>query len=924
MQKTSSIILSIIVLLGTVCLNAAAVPGKIDVKIHIESADEPVAGAVAGFPDCGIFGVSMNDGTLTLKNVPSGKRILTVKMIGMVDYSAEIEVGKDMPEITVSMKESSFRLDDVVVTATSGAVGASTASSISRAAIDHLQATSLSDIMELLPGQLSSNPSLNSASKATIRQVSPDAMNSLGTAIVVNGAPMSNNANLQASNTATGGTLSSGFSSTAGSGIDLRQISVDNVESVDVIRGIPSVEYGDLTSGVIIVNRKAGVFPVMIRTKVNPTLVQASASKGFGLGKKRGAISADIDYASSLADERRPYQQYRRITAGMLYSNTFKESIRTTVGADLYSDLDAQKLDPSDVKYQRKRSSENMGIKFNSNLTWQLDRNFLKSLKFNLSGSFSKQTGYTQEIRGNFGYMVTSAMKDGTVAANVSGPVIDALGNQLTNTDKPGYSASTNILPYEFLTKMYTYGKPLNIFAKAVANMFTEFYGIGNKIIAGAEWKTDVNFGQGKVFDPLLPPSSGMRMRPFTEIPALNQFSIYAEDNISKTLLSRDLKVQIGLRYDMIQPGRTDMKMALSPRINASFEIVPKTLAIRGGWGITAKAPPLIFLYPDKAYYDFVNFSNIGQTDESRTLSMITTKVFDTSDASLKIAKNRKSEIGADLKIAGMRLSVTAFREKLTDGYSFGLDRSSFHVFELKKYEGTEREGTYPALKYNSSSNVVLSYMKPLNNKVNDTHGVEFDFDFGQIRPIRTSFVFSGAYMKTDMYSSSESYFQKNPDAGGKYKDIGIYASGDGSRYKRFSTNLRIIHNIPKIGFIVSLSLQTIWHDSQENLGTENIKPIAYLRADNLKYVEIKEGDPISADIQKQILENRLITESYKPLFLCNLRVTKEIGEIFGFTFFFNNVFNTNPLEESKRNPGNYLSSRNPSPFFGIEAWVKF
>ena len=38
-------------------------------------------------------------------------------MIGMVDYKAEVEVRKDMGIITISMSESSFRLDDVVVTA---------------------------------------------------------------------------------------------------------------------------------------------------------------------------------------------------------------------------------------------------------------------------------------------------------------------------------------------------------------------------------------------------------------------------------------------------------------------------------------------------------------------------------------------------------------------------------------------------------------------------------------------------------------------------------------------------------------------------------------------------------------------------------------------------------------------------------------
>ena len=75
------------------------------------------------------------------------------------------------------------------------------------------------------------------------------------------------------------------------------------------------------------------------------------------------------------------------------------------------------------------------------------------------------------------------------------------------------------------------------------------------------------------------------------------------------------------------------------------------------------------------------------------------------------------------------------------------------------------------------------------------------------------------------------------------YKDIGIYASGDGSRYSRFSTNLRVIHNIPKIGFVISMSLQTIWIDTQENLGTDNIRPVAYLSASNLKYVPVGEND---------------------------------------------------------------------------------
>ncbi len=925
---SKKLLLSVFLILSTTAYSAAA-GGKTDVNVLVVSkgTSKAVVGAVVGFPDYGIWGVSDAKGQSVLKDVPRGKTTLMAQMVGMVTVEKEIEVVSASDTVRIVMEENSFRLDKVEVVAKSNAAGASTSSTISRSAIDHLQATSLGDIMELIPGQLAGNPSLTSASKATIRQVTGDALNSMGTSIVVNGAPVSNNANLQVGNTATEGTLNTGFSSTAGSGVDLRSISVDNVESVDVIRGIPSVEYGDLTSGVIIVNPKAGAFPYQVRAKINPTLTQASLSKGFRLGEKGGTLSADFDYASSRADERRPFQQYQRITTNVLYSKTFREDVRTTTGLGFYSDVDAQKLDPSDKKYQRKRSSENMGFKFNTNITWQINRSFLKSLKFNASASYSRQKGYTQEIKGNFGYMVTSAMRDGTVASNVASPVTDALGNALTNTHLPGYAAATNILPYEFLTKMTTYGEPLNVFAKALANMYTEFWGIGNRIVAGAEWKTDVNFGRGKVFDPLMPPTGGIRMRPYTDIPALNQFSAFVEDNLSKKILGRELKVQLGLRFDMIQPTRSEGGNVLSPRINASYDIIPEVLKIRGGWGITAKAPPLVFLYPDNAYFDFVNYSNIGQSGVSadQMLSVITTKVYDTGNSDLKIARNRKSEVGLDFTFKDMRLSVTGYHERLTNGYSFGLDRSSFHIFELKKYRGTERDEDIPSLSYDKSTMVVLSYKRPLNDKVNDSKGVELDMDFGQIRAIRTSFVLTGAYMTTDIYSTAETYYMKNPDANtGKYKDIGVYASGDGSRYTRLSTNLRIIHNIPKIGFVVSLSVQTIWRDTHEYLGLENTVPIGYLSAQNLKYTPIKPWEEIiNPDIQKQILENRRIKESYPVLWLCNLRVTKEIGNFMGFTFFLNNMFKTNPLEQSRRNPGTYSSSRNPSQFFGIEAWIK-
>lgn len=85
----------------------------------------------------------------------------------------------------------------------------------------------------------------------------------------------------------------------------------------------------------------------------------------------------------------------------------------------------------------------------------------------------------------------------------------------------------------------------------------------------------------------------------------------------------------------------------------------------------------------------------------------------------------------------------------------------------------------------------------------------------------------------------------------------------------------------------------------------------------------LQPGDAINPDWQKQILENREIVDRYSPLWLFNLRLTKELKRFGGFAFFVNNLFMYTPLEESKRSPGTY-KTRNPEQFFGAEVWLKF
>ena len=87
-------------------------------------------------------------------------------------------------------------MKEVTVTATNSRSGKSTSSHISRSAMDHMQATSLYDVMSLMPGGISQNQDMSSAQQINIRQVSsssgPEApMNAMGTAIIRDGAPIS-------------------------------------------------------------------------------------------------------------------------------------------------------------------------------------------------------------------------------------------------------------------------------------------------------------------------------------------------------------------------------------------------------------------------------------------------------------------------------------------------------------------------------------------------------------------------------------------------------------------------------------------------------------------------------------------------------------------------------------------------------------
>ena len=317
--------------------------------------------------------------------------------------------------------------------------GESTASMISRQAIDHSQTSSLRDIMQLLPGAAITNPDLGSAHSITLRSVGGSDMNSLGTAIIVDGAPLSNNANMEGISATINGVSSSiaGTSVSAGGatpngGIDVRQLSTDNIESVEVIRGIPSVQYGDLTSGAVIINSKAGVEPLTIRLKADPKIYQVAASKGFKLGPDAGDLNVSGDYAYSNAKTTESYAHYRRFNLKGLWSKRFGD-LNTTTSLDLKFGKDTRDKNPDDIRTLLASGGTNLGYRISTNGTWNINRGWLKTFRYDLSNSFTWKESFHEQENINAVAIYTTNMQDGTTVADTPGrKLFDSAGRELT------------------------------------------------------------------------------------------------------------------------------------------------------------------------------------------------------------------------------------------------------------------------------------------------------------------------------------------------------------------------------------------------------------------------------------------------------------------------------------------------------------
>lgn len=885
-------------------------PISVTGKIMDASDSSILAGATVSIRELGLETLSSDDGVFVFKTVPNIRITITVEYSEYLP--AEIAISNSSVPVNIYLKRNSVALTEVVVIGVEDNKGGVTATRISRKAIEHLQAASLQEVLQLTPGAVVTNPSFTNVTRASIRQHEPDNLGSLGTAIVINGATLSNNANLQAINTATSGGSAS-FSTSSGSGVDLRAITADNIESVEVIRGVPSVEYGDLLSGAVIVKTKARKEPLQLKARFNPALTQFWAGKGLELNKNNGALFLDLDYTESLDSEINKYRNYRRITGSAQYSRALgarKIWFSNTTLALGYA-RDKYEMDPDYIADSASNFARDLSVRLSTNGAVNFNRKYSRKLEYVLSANYTGQEGYQQQ----------------QYTADITA---ESYATFNTVREVP-YLRST------YMSRMWVSGKPLNLNGRASNHFYFLTGGLNHSVLAGIEYKMDANYGSGKTFTrpPRNTSGAAFRERAYNEIPALHQAGIYIQDKITGNIGNARWQLTAGIRYDRVQPFGGDYNLsALSPRINTTYRI-PQGITFRVAYGVTSKAPILLYLYPENAYFDFYSLNHYA-TNPNERLAIIATRVYNSGNRDLKLTKNKKFEIGADIGLKAInptsRLSVTAYHEHTADGYSMSTTPGSVKFSNYPVYTVAERPADQkPILSSTVGTNTrFISFFIPTNNINRSNRGIEFDLDLGRFNAINTSFNISGAYTYTKS-KANENYILQQDLAGRVTTRIGVFAPGRGAINDRVITTMRAIHHIPQLRFIITLVGQTIWKESHQYIGYTAL-PVGYIPFDNegndpqIAYLtpkEISEIDPvIDADIYLNINDAYFVKESWKPLWLFNLKLTKEFKSGLNFSFFANNFINHRPLQAGTRYP-NVFTKRNIEIFFGSEISIR-
>lgn len=831
----------------------------------------------------------------------------------------------------IPLRQNATALGEVVVTARASD-GPVTSSIIGRDAMTHLQPNSIADLMELLPGGYAKDPNMGEANTITLRETGTMgaygaitknnnySISSLGTQFMVDGVPISTDANLQYSPLSD--TQSSASSSTVENnrnitnrGVDMRSISTDDIESVEVVRGIPSVEYGNLTSGLINIKKIRRAIPLTARFKADGYSKLFSLGKGLQLdGEGNSILNVDLGYMDSKIDPTDNFENYKRVTGALRYTlcGDRKEKIKWQWNSafDYSGSFDDSKSDP-DINYGRvdeyKSSYSRLALTNGFNVkmpkSWfkELDVNTLVSLQLDRL----RQTRLVAPQR--YG-IVPLSWSDGE------------------NEAQAVYA--------EYTAHYLCDGKPFNAYVKVKGVMgFKTPYTL-HTIKVGANWDLAKNFGRGQVYDmhhPLSVSGWSSRPRKYSDIPSLQNFSLFAEELMKANVGKCQLELMVGLRLNTLLGLERQFDMSgkyyADPRANLAWHLPkfklggkPMSISLNGGYGITTKMPTLNYLYPDKYYSNFICMAYYDTANpEQDSKFVVHTYVQDPTNYHIKPARNHKWEIRLDMDWNDNLLSVDYFRESMTSGFRYS---TIYGVYDYKSYDVSQMAAgkDYTTLPY-ENKRVLDGYQQSSNGSELVKQGIELAFTSQRIHCLRTRINVTGAWFHTRYTNSQPMYSPVTTVIDGtavRDKYVGLYDWNEGRENDRLNTNVTFDTQIPEWKLIFTTSVQCMWMIRTKQMW-KNGTPMVYISSEDGQlhaYTEDSQDDPYLMQLVRTYNEDQFKPFTVPMSMLINLKMTKEIGKYMRLSFFANKILDYLPDYTTNGK----VIRRNASPYFGVEA----
>lgn len=825
-----------------------------------------------------IYDLTEEDGTFELKGIKEGRYTMLVSVLGYEPQERVMDIKSSIKGLNIKLNPSSLDLKEVRVTAkASQSKSGSTTYKIGNQAIQQIQPMSVNDILQLVPGNKIGSTDYSQAAQVNLRNVGDEALqnvNSFGTAIIIDNNQLSNDANMQVYNSSLG---ESGGTSVANKGIDLRDIPASNIESVEVVSGVASAKYGNITSGAVIIKRKAGMTPWRVNLNSTPGSYQTGINKGFRL-KSGGFLNADFDYIYSNNNNTSRKKYYQRISSGLRWTREFSKKLSWTNNASFnYGfSFDGDRSDPDEII--EIFSTENRSHNYSLSNTGSL--NILGRTNYAISVNYTNQ------------YTNRKSIEDGPI------PIIESL-------TEGTYYTTYSPLSFEMNTELY--GAPLNINGRFDTEQIFNTGNIKHNTNIGLEYTYNRNFGKGKVLDNNGSVASitgpGSRETKFNNIPASKTYSLYMQDDINITGENAIYLLKLGARYNYM----LEKYHLLSPRISASARFFEK-FRIRAAYGISYKAPSMLQLHPAPTYFDLINIGHYAN-EESRQLAVVTTYIHQPQNEQLDPSRGETFEGGFDYQHKDWSFRLTAFQKKITDGIS---THSLLKAYEKEIWEVTQEYPDRQPLVAPSGNSIYVSgkmntYSNVLDSK---TTGLELTASFPKIKATNTRFSLSGSYLRTNSEKTTPTITSSISLSGSQKNRYGVYETPSYTT-DVCRSNLTVIQHIPEIKLMVTLIGEANWKYDRHVDKYPSIYPVAYYDKQG-NYIDIPQNQRADEQYSDLVKPRVLLQTSPVPsYFNFHLQVRKETKQGHSFSFYANNFLWYTPTyinETSKVRE--YLNSR--------------